>query len=392
MSITTELLQGELGDEPLITFPWHNEADRIINWSKERDATSKAFAFDLLMSLSYIDTIENKAKHLTYYDSLFEDYHLHLGFINLCAPIYIREQRWIHQKAAKPQSGSIGKLTSEVILRFLKILYPQFTEVKSIGGSGIADAYLKHSDGRVIIAEIKASPLMTFPFLFKGDRIRANVNPKNLSTTQIQQLESCLYTHGDECIPLGKLRDDLWPFRAVADFICDTSNATAVESIVQRWDEIRNAYRNRDRSNPYFYVANASGTPPKIARDRDNWPTGESISDSKTSAGLDRTDDIKKGIYQTFKMSVESARHFPDIDLKTALITNLPAYRHGVDYIEPFYDVMWLFEGSLIEEKKADDDKGESTYSCTSNDLKRPFDYIIALDDAFLRGDVFDGS
>ncbi len=51
-----------------------------------------------------------------------------------------------------------------------------------------------------------------------------------------------------------------------------------------------------------YYLANASGSPPKIAKDRDGWPKKESISDSKTSAGMDRTDDIKKGIYQSLKI------------------------------------------------------------------------------------------
>jgi hypothetical protein len=95
----------------------------------------------------------------------------------------------------------------------------------------------------------------------------------------------------------------------------------------------------RDKSSKYYFVANASGNPPKIAIERDGWPRKESISDSKTSAGLDRTDDIKKGVYQTFKISVELNNKLKEKNIRTAIISNLPAYRHYKEYIKPFIDI-----------------------------------------------------
>lgn len=130
----------------------------------------------------------------------------------------------------------------------------------------------------------------------------------------------------------------------------------------------------------FYYLANASGHPPKIAKTQYNWPSKESISDSKTSAGLDRTDDIKKGIYQTLKLSVEAHKEFPNKNVKTALISNLPAYRHGSDYLEPLYDIYWGQESSFRKE-------ATGRLSCEYHNLKRPFDYIIALDDAYTRGE-----
>ena len=180
---------------------------------------------------------------------------------------------------------------------------------------------------------------------------------------------------------MGSPRDELWPFKQTADFIASPAQSGSVEAMVLKWDEIRNAYRKKDKSSMLYYIANASGHPPRIAKDQFDWPAKESISDSKTSAGLDRTDDIKKGIYQTFKLSIESAKEFPDHNIKTALIANLPAYRHGVDYIEPFYDIYWGLESSFVEEE-------QGSFSCKGSALKRPFDYIIALDDAFTRGEL----
>lgn len=187
--------------------------------------------------------------------------------------------------------------------------------------------------------------------------------------------------HCDEVIPLGKPSDKLWPFLPIANFFLNPENTPTINQFIEIWDSIRNAYRDKNRDSYFYYIANASGHPPKIAKEGYNWPSKESISDSKTSAGLDRTDDIKKGIYQTFKLSIESNKEFPNQDIKTAIISNLPAYRHGSDYIEPFYDIYWGQESVFVE-------KSEKWFSCKKQGLKRPFDYIIALDDAYTRGEL----
>jgi len=379
--ITEELLNPNVGTEPLCAYPWKDHADSLIRWAKDKDAPHRAFAFDFLMSLAYVDTVPHLQKHFSRYESLPEPYCIHLGFINLCAPMYIQQNAWHYQKAAKPQSGAIGKLTSEVILRFIEILFPTLKKVRSIGGVGTADAVLHHQDGRVILCEVKASPLTTYPFLFTPPAGRRMALDK-LSRTQVQSLDSALYLHCDNVIPLGKPKDDLWPFSSAIPFITSSSNTSAVNDFVEVWKAIRDAYTKKDRDSKFYYVANASGHPPQIAKDEFDWPAKESISDSKTSAGMDRTDDIKKGIYQTFKLGVEANRELRSHNIRTALISNLPAYRLGKDYVEPFCDVYWGFESSFQHEAAS------NSYRCADTDLKRPFDYIIALEDAFLRDEL----
>ncbi len=380
--ISEELINGNVGKAPLIDYPWLSCADRLIHWAKDKSTGHRAFAFDFLMSLAYVDTIPAIQKNFKSFDNLPTPYNVHFGFINLCSPLYLEHQEWCYQKAAKPKSGAIGKLTSEIILRFIEILHDEFVSVKSIGGNGIADAFLKHSDGRIILCEIKAAPLTTYPFLFQLPTEQL-LNFEQLTRTQVENVNSALYMHCDDPIPLGKPMDDLWPFAPAIDFVTNPSNADKVEQYVQVWEAIRSAYINKDRTSPYYYIANASGKPPRIAKDEHNWPGSESISDSKTSAGLDRTDDIKKGIYQTFKLSIESNRDYPEVDIKTALVSNLPAYRHGDDYITPFYDVYWGFESSFskVEEE-------QQLYICHKDKLNRPFDYIIALENAFTRDEL----
>ena len=65
-------------------------------------------------------------------------------------------------------------------------------------------------------------------------------------------------------------------------------------------------------------MTNASGNPPVEAKEKFDWPNKQTISDGKTSAGIDRTDDIKKGIYQTMKIG---SKYFKNTNVKTALIS-----------------------------------------------------------------------
>ncbi len=123
-----------------------------------------------------------------------------------------------------------------------------------------------------------------------------------------------------------------------------------------------------------YYLANASGNPPIVAKNRDGWPKKETISDSKTSAGMDRTDDIKKGIYQSVKMGIHVK---DDPNIKTAIISNLPAYRHGHEYVTPFINILWGLDEDLCEH--------DGQRYILENKLRRAFDFIITLESPILR-------
>lgn len=77
--ITRELLDGDVGTQPLTAYPWKNYADTLINWALEQEETHRGFAFDILMSLAYIDSISDLARHLVYYPGFKSPYKLHLG-------------------------------------------------------------------------------------------------------------------------------------------------------------------------------------------------------------------------------------------------------------------------------------------------------------------------
>ncbi len=92
-----------------------------------------------------------------------------------------------------------------------------------------------------------------------------------------------------------------------------------------------------------YWLTNACGQPvPRPV----NWPTRnsgegfESVSDGKSSMGMDRTDDIKKGIYQVLKLGA-SAKPNSKVTIKTALLSNIHAVRHYDAYLKDLQDIVW---------------------------------------------------
>lgn len=375
MSFDIEKLEGR---EPLHDYPWRLEIDKLLLWLQDKDSPIKACCFDLVMSAAYLDATSGIEKSIQQCDGITQKYNAHVGFINLCSPCYLNKSIWSYQKAVKPQSGVLGKLSSEIILRFIEKLHPQLTEVLAIGGVEFADAVLKHKSGMIILAEVKSAPLLTYPFLFNIPKTCLQGNHENavITSSQLRACDSAIYLHNGGIIDLGKVGDPMWPFRPLVNFIIKAKNSKFIDSCINDWLLAKDAYCTKDRQNKMYYLANASGHPPLIAKERDGWPQKESISDGKTSAGMDRTDDIKKGIYQTLKMGTH-LKNFPNI--KTAIISNLPAYRHGEEYVSPFLSMLWGLERDL--------ENLSGTTVLRNDHLRRAFDFLITLEEPVLRGE-----
>ena len=114
----------------------------------------------------------------------------------------------------------------------------------------------------------------------------------------------------------------------------------------------------------------------------DDWPrrkgTGfESISDGKTSVGMDRTDDIKKAIYQVLKLG--SSYKPTDNSIKTAIISNIHAIRHYDEYLLTVRDVIWAIDSSKGIRNAGDLDPDTPIYNL--------FDGILSFTKSEIRDD-----
>ncbi|MDK9719246.1 MAG: hypothetical protein OEL57_15285, partial [Trichlorobacter sp.] len=183
-----------------------------------------------------------------------------------------------------------------------------------------------------------------------------------------------LYMHNQMTIPLGLVGTHLWPFKGAIDYITNELNNDDISKIVETWLSAKVAYSTKNKESKMYYLANASGSPPQEAVKLHSWPKSESISDSKTSAGMDRTDDIKKGIYQVLKIGTEIKGNH---NIKTAIVSNLPAYRHGDDYVLPFENMLWGTETDVVAL--------EGFTGIKRADLRNVFDYLITLENPVLR-------
>ncbi len=364
-----------IGHLPLIEYPWACEIDRLLNSIKTNELSFRAFLFDVVMSMAYIDAAAGLEKSIEHCDNVIGDYNAHIGFINLCSPCY-ENGSWQYQTAVKPQSGALGKLSSELILKFVQYFSDNFESVVAIGGGNSADAMIVHKNGIKIFAEVKSAPLITYPLLIKINQIDNGAHHRRITITssQLKTCDSALYLHDKNFIPLGKIGTENWPFKPFVDYMIDDKNTISVEKFYQTWLSARESYISKNRSNRIYSLTNACGGPPKEAKTNHGWPAKQVISDSKTSAGMDRTDDIKKGIYQTLKIGIA---HKDQKNYKTAIISNLPAYRHNEDYVLPFIPLLWGLEKDL---KKFDDKQ-----VIFREDLHYAFDYIITLENPILR-------
>lgn len=115
------------------------------------------------------------------------------------------------------------------------------------------------------------------------------------------------------------------------------------------WSIAYESYKTRNANHTnIFWLTNACGQPGPMPVDwkaRGGKRTGyESVSDGKTSVGMDRTDDIKKGIYQVLKIGAESKPNTGKFEVKTALISNIHAVRHYSEYLTSLENVVWALE------------------------------------------------
>lgn len=358
-----------------------------------------AAAFDLMVAAEYYRAVG----HLGWVYCPFPDSEpaVYYPYTSIC-PRCVLDGRFHFHQANKPPSGNIGATTSRLLAMFLQALFDWHgRKVEIFKGSEPVDSIFieKTANPAVyLFAEVKSAPLITLPLATATERLtieedqaavslRAHekVNAASLykpTTSIFVPIPSGQTPSGwtSKIFPIGNKQnenDSGWAYRGLASLL--QSDPSFFPAYSQFWLATFDAYATSDKVKPIFWFTNACGQPSPRPND---WPKRskgdgyESISDGKTSVGMDRTDDIKKSIYQVLKLGAEGKPSQNDKYL-VGIVSNIHAVRHFDEYLKALKDIIWTR-----------DETGKITQASQlppNTELFNLFDGIIALTEVAAR-------
>lgn len=307
--------------------------------------------YDLVISAVYYSNITNDG---WLYCSGENTPRLVLPFIN-CCPIHALRKSFIFHNSSKPTSAKIGQATTRVLLLYFQELFAFNNEnIEVLKAVEPADAiFLDRNNRKVLFTEIKSSPLLTpalstpCDLMYGLDKYGDHYQISHKKSTNPNLINSEL----NIMIPIKKGKK--WEMKeynlgckknptdttfAYEGLLTLLDNDDFVAAFLDYWICSFNLYCKKDDQENIFWLTNACGKPNGLT----DWTGGSTcISDEKTSVGMDRTDDIKKGIYQVLKLGSEGKPNCKDWDYKVGILSNIHPARHFSAYIAPIKDMIW---------------------------------------------------
>lgn len=340
--------------------------DLCVNALYARDAA----AADWLYCRDKADDLEN---------SHFRGDYLYYPFVSACPRCSVTG-RFYKAEAKKPQSGSIGDANSIVVAAMYARVAdaaPGAARVLRVPGTGDVDLVFVE-DEDICLAEIKASPLVSYPLAVGTDPLdefdpdsgsRASVDHRSFAATRLSAEPVYLYMpHVGEYIDLGPKVGETWPMDSLIDFVSSSQGASAVACA---WARLFEIYSDKDRrkSDGAWWLVNGCGKPGKTLGGN------FTISDGKNMPGIDRTDDLKKGTYQLLKMgAVHKERR--DRKVRTALVANVHAVVHDEVYVTNLADIVWTKDG---EDDAFVIEKTENEWTVSKEGVFNLFDGVVCI-------------
>ncbi|RYE70455.1 MAG: hypothetical protein EOP17_00590 [Rhizobiaceae bacterium] len=273
----------------------------------------------------------------------------------------------------KPSSHHIGEITTTVIALLLKLIAEGNESRLSIATitkqSHDVDA-IGYCDDLIALLEIKASPMVTFPFAFPLPSALYEEDDSGPIEYRQHKLIDVLpdfekitleLPHRDTSIPLPRLDGDKhWPFEAAQRAF---SQKEWTQSYFSAWLELFDAY-----SVP---KTQRSASQQRLTYLVNGW--GDEIDSNKTKPGLGRTDDIKKGTYQLLKFGAYYNDEDADLKVKGLLVANLDPLFLKENYFDGLRGVRWGMEDRFEE--------NDDHYTIAKNHLHYLYSAVIAFND-----------
>jgi hypothetical protein len=310
-----------------------------------------AAAFDLIVASKFYQYVEPEEWIWCGYSS--KDFY---PILNAC-PSCVLSNRFVHTSGHKPSSGQIGPATAlafrEIVAAYFDLTGKEDCFVCD-ASEPIDLAVIDKRSQTLFIAEVKAAPLFTPP-LVRQHSITSIQTQRTLPLNHslgvargLHEAPVALFIPGVDStmeiyIEAGVVGKDKPLDRSLAAVI--TNDPKIAPSFFRTWSAMWRAYQEKDTTTLLYWFCGACGRPNNPGegwpREANGRPKG-SISDGKTSVGIDRTDDIKKATFQALKLGVENRRKDSSPwRLLIGLASNLHASRHYDGYLQPYEDIMW---------------------------------------------------
>ncbi|MBI1729209.1 hypothetical protein HY229_08785 [Candidatus Acetothermia bacterium] len=320
-----------------------------------------AAAFDLLVAAEYYRSVS----HLKwiYCPSNLDDPTCYYPYTNVC-PHCVMSGDFHYSQAKKPQSGTIGVATSRLLALFFgELMTRSDKSVEILKASEPVDVIFIERDMQqptALFAEIKSAPLTTSPLAVRTDVLTVEENDTSITVATHEEVSVNLYNSEISiCIPMLARSDSLhwsiakfplgkkqgpgdgdWAYRGITQLLKD--DKSFFPAYCSFWLHAFGSYAGRENT-PVYWLTNACGPPrPRPA----SWPLRssgegyETVSDGKTSVGMDRTDDIKKSAYQVLKLGAEG-KPASQYRYLVGVVSNIHAVRHFDEFLKPLKDIIW---------------------------------------------------
>lgn len=336
-----------------------------------------ASAFDLFVAGQYYSALLHKG--WLYCPSKIP--RLYFPFTN-CCPRHVLKNDFYFHRSNKPQSGRIGTATSRILLLFYRTLFQYHGRDEEIlkGYEPVDVVIINRNKKKVLFAEIKASPLTILSVSAPSQQIMEDMDGEVVSSGHSHVTNANLFNSKLEILIPQKRKnvweekyfdigtrndasDKEWGFRGLINLL--QKDALFFKDYFSFWKETFDVYHPKSPES-IFWLTNACGTPRPIPSGWAKRKSGsgyESVSDSKTSVGMDRTDDIKKGIYQVLKLGSDGKIETGLWDFKVGILSNIHAARHFGEYLESLKDIVWTLDSKRKAKKVSDLPKDQALYN-----------------------------
>ena len=313
-------------------------------------STKLAASFDLVVASKFYQYV--KPEGWLWCKDAGKDYY---PFLNAC-PYCVYNDTFVHFDGHKPPSGQIGPVTALAFRELLASYFDATGKSCSVyNASEPIDLMVVDWDNkRVFVAEVKAGPLFVPPLtaVHTADSMDTTaVLPLHHSKGTARKMDTrriSMFIPSEANIFEIPLSFGVLGTRHSVDLdisLVLAENESLALEYFKTWSVMWQANMKRDKTARLFWFVGGCGRPKHCG---EGWPINSSgvpegtVSDNKTSVGMDRTDDIKKATFQALTLGVDYRRRQLDgWELMTGIASNLHAVRHEKVYLEPYETLVW---------------------------------------------------